>query len=236
MADMIHIDHRSVTDMISRFAHMPSVLKLNLAGAVNETLKEGRTKASSEIREEIKIKKRDVDKYIQLRYAKFENDHKGTIIIERSARIPLRMFGAKQTREGVRYEIREGARKTIPGAFGPPGVRRVYRREGRKDIEVGNGYTKFEPTLGIPKLGLNVFMRTSKKRLPLRGPMKGPSPWGVFVKKIMAGFLQEMPAILAKNVEQRIAFIQRVLNGESALSGAMRRALRHDGYSGAISA
>lgn len=200
--DLILFDDRQVAQLEAMLKGSPKAIRRNLAGAVNDTLKEGRTGASRGIRARVAIKKEDVDKYIHVDPARFARatDVAGRLKIKESQRIGLKYFGATQTARGVTYRIAAGGnRKLIPGAFGPPG--NLGKRLGK--------------TQGIAKLGKQVFRRAGKARFPLIGPLKGISAWGVFVK---AGMDKEtvidLRRRLAVNLQDRINFVTAALAGE----------------------
>jgi len=150
--------------------------------AVNETAKEVKTEMSSRIRDEVNIKKRDIDKKIVIYKgsSKFQAA-KIRMSASRKHRIGLKYFGARQSAKGVTYAIRKGGGRTlIEGAFGPK----------------------------IPRLGRQVFKRVGKQRLPLKGPLKGPSPWAVFVMSGMQdGVIADGEERMAKNLNQAVEFL-----------------------------
>lgn len=78
------------------------------------------------------------------------------VSLRKSGRIPLRDFGARQTKVGVSYRISKSqGRKILPGAFQGP-----------------------RPGLMKASWKGNAFRRVGKQRLPIV-KLKGPSPWGV---------------------------------------------------------
>ena len=149
-----------------------------LAAAVNDTAKQEKVQISARIRERVNIKKKDIDKYISFSRASAGNTS-AVLKLSKSARIPLKYFGARQTKAGVTYRIdKGGGRKLAAGAFGPQ----------------------------IPRLGGQVFKRVGKSRFPIR-KLLGPSPWGVFVKSGMIRPTKtSIAANLRKNLERRAKF------------------------------
>lgn len=116
--------------------------------ATTRTASTGKTHISKEIRSEIAVKAADVNKVLT-------NRRKGggrEIKLEKSIRLPLKAFGARQVKAGVSYKIAKGGkRNTIKGAF------------------IAN------------RLGGHAFKRVGKQRTPIT-KLKGVSPWGAFVK------------------------------------------------------
>jgi hypothetical protein len=106
------------------------------AAAISDTTKSLKVVASSEIRKELNIKKKAVDKRIQ-RF--FINKLSGGIRIR--ARRPISLSNltregkAKQTKKGVEYKLYQSRPKIfIPSAFGPKIIklsRSVYVRAGK---------------------------------------------------------------------------------------------------------
>jgi hypothetical protein len=106
-------------------------------------------------------------------------------------RIPLRDFGARQTKSGASYKVsKTKGRKTIAGAFqGPkPGVMKASWR-GR------------------------VFKRVGKARLPIV-QLFGPSPWGVFKnKKLKSPTVKESRKELRRQIDRRLRFLKLKKSG-----------------------
>jgi hypothetical protein len=157
-------------------------LPKEISAAINATAKKTRLDMGRKIRSEINVKKEPVEKVIKLVRQSTAGSLSAQVNLAKSARLPLREFGARQNKSGVSYKIsKKGGRATVQGAFqGPkPGVMKASWR-GR------------------------VFKRVGKERLPIVQLM-GPSPWGVFTKKKMTpDQLKEIETELAKQIERRI--------------------------------
>jgi hypothetical protein len=157
-------------------------LPREISAAINATAKKTRLDMGRKIRSEINVKKEPVEKVIKLVRQSSAGSLSAQVSLSKTARLPLREFGARQTKSGVSYKIsKKGGRGSVPGAFqGPkPGVMKASWR-GR------------------------VFKRVGKERLPIVQLM-GPSPWGVFVKKKMTpAQMKEIETELAKQIERRI--------------------------------
>jgi hypothetical protein len=158
-----------------------------ISGAINETLAETRTAMSRGITEKVAIKARDIKPHLAV-IRSTPKTLAGTLKLSESSRIRLKYFGARQTKQGVTYRIsRDGGRKMIRSAFGP----------------------------NTPRLGGQVFRRAGKTRLPLIGPMKGPSPWGVVVKSGMDKTAAiDAQAALEKNLGQRVNYLVLKAGGQ----------------------
>ena len=147
-----------------------------VASAVNRTATRTRTHVSREIRKELAAPAKVVNN--TLRKTKATRKRPGAVVtLERSRRIPLRDFGARQTRAGVSYRIsKQGGRQTAKSAF------------------------------MISKMNNRVFKRKGRTRLPI-GQLYGPSPWGVFIKrKLKKPTLRFVQRELKKQMQQRIEF------------------------------
>jgi hypothetical protein len=157
-------------------------LPKEISAAINATAKKTRLDMGRKIRSEINVKKEPVEKVLKLVRQSTSTTLSAQVTLSKTARLPLRDFGARQTKSGVSFKIsKKGGRGTVQGAFqGPkPGVMKASWR-GR------------------------VFKRVGKERLPIVQLM-GPSPWGVFIKKKLTPVQQkEIEAELAKQIERRI--------------------------------
>ncbi len=163
----------------------------DLAVVVNKTTKKVRTVISREIRTELAAPARAVNKVLRIGRRATKTSLGSSVTLLQTSRIPLRDFGAKQNRVGVSYRIsKRGGRKTLPGAFqGPkPGVIKASWKG-------------------------HVFIRVGNSRLPIRH-LKGPSPWGVFVKRGMAPKIQKTAqAELTKQTLARLAYRSKQSRG-----------------------
>jgi hypothetical protein len=157
-------------------------LPKEISAAINATSKKTRLDIGRDIRKQVNIKKPAVDSVLKLVKQSTAQTLSAQVSLNKSKRLALREFGAKQNKAGVSHKInKQGKRGTVPGAFqGPkPGVMKASWR-GR------------------------VFKRVGKERLPIV-QLFGPSPWGVFTKRKMAPDQRKaIEAELAKQIERRI--------------------------------
>lgn len=168
-------------------------LPSEVAAAVNATARKAKTQISREIRRELAAPAKAVNKALrQTRKAKRQNPS-AVLTLEKSRRIPLRDFGARQNKTGVSVRISKRAgRKTIPGAF-----------QGPKPGAIKASWQG------------NVFKRVGRSRLPIR-KLKGPSPWGVFrEQKLSRQTVRFIKKELRKQLERRIRF--NVLKASGAI-------------------
>lgn len=135
-------------------------VKKAIDGAVRGTVVATRNYMAKSIAERVYIteesmkgSKGNKSKYFENKYKKGVSNVIGTLTLRKTYRFQLIHFGAMQDAEGVSYTIeRGGERKFIKSAF-------ITRANNQRMV------TK----------------RKGKKRLPIVGPLRGPSPWGVFV-------------------------------------------------------
>lgn len=142
----IKVDAKTLIWAQMKLREAPQKVNVAIMRAVNETVKELETATKRKIRTKINIKASPLNHladngFIERRFA--TPPHlQGEVTMAVDKRIPLRYFGAKQTKTGVNYKIEKaGPRKSIPGAFGP----------------------------GVQRLGSNVFVRAYSKQM---GPFR----------------------------------------------------------------
>lgn len=189
----ITIDARSLARMKQELEQKPKLMRRELVRCINDTARHSRTEISSRIRERVNIKKKDIDKHIKVDLA--DGDHlEATVTLEKTARIPLKYFGARQTKKGVTYKISKG----------PAPPKNAKRRTGKN-----GGKERIPDAFGpkIPRLGGNVFKRAGKKRLPII-KLLGPSAWGVFHKHgLREPTVEENRAFFRRRIEQRLKYL-----------------------------
>lgn len=149
----ITIDPWRLTQAMKMLDGNRAAFKRVIRRAINDTTKNLRTRISSDIRNRIVIKKKDLDRHIHFtRVTAGGAGFSATVSLQRSSRPGLHVFSARQTRLGVTYRIsKTGGRKLARSAF------------------------------EIEKWSRRVFKRAGKSRTPIV-PLKGVSPWGVYVK------------------------------------------------------
>lgn len=158
--------------VIAELRGIPSKVNRVLRTAANDTAKTLRSDLSKNIRELVNIKKADIDPYLKVTPPQGASVE---IRIKEGARIPLRFFGARETKAGVTYKIsRRGGRNRIPSAF------------------------------IVKKFASNVYTRKSANRGPFLKP-RGVSAWGVVgVNKLDAKAVRDGQAIFRKNIMRRL--------------------------------
>lgn len=166
-------------------------LRRELNIAVNKTAKITRNAASKGIREELAAPAKAVNRTISLATVATETSLVSGISINKTKRIPLRDFRARQGRRGTSYKISKSkGRKTIADAF-----------QG--------------PRPGVMKWGGRVYTRAGKAKTPII-QQYGPSPWGVAIKKKLKGPLaKDAKRELRNQVERRIKY--NVLKSSGAI-------------------
>ncbi len=176
MADnVVQVDRGQLAAVEARLQGIANGLPRALSGAVNDTVAKEKTNMSREIRAQVNIKKKDIDPRLTRTRATPGNPQ-ASITLAKTSRLPLKYFGAKQTKRGVTYKIAKGAsRSLLPSAFGP----------------------------NIDRLGNHVYVRAGKDRLPIVKVM-AISAWGAFVKNnLEAPTVADAERVLEHNLERR---------------------------------
>lgn len=190
----IEIDAKKLKELRAAVDRAGKKFKPEFAAALNATAKKARSEIGQKIRTELVVKASDVNKLIKINRRATSQSLVSGVSLTKTARLPLRAFGARQIRTGVTYRIsKQGGRKLVKGAFqGPkPGVIKVSWRG-------------------------NVFKRIGPERLPIVKLM-GVSPWGVFTKKRMTPKQeQDIKAELKKQIDRRIKL--NILRAEGLVS------------------
>lgn len=153
-------------------------LSREFATACNATARGMRTPIGKEIRTELAAPAKVVKETIGVRRKASPASLTSSVAVSKTKRIPLRDFGARQTKAGVSYRmLKSDGRKTLPSAF------------------------------VVPNLGNHVFTRKQGAgRLPIK-KRHGLSPHGVFVSREMdEPMLQEASTRLKKEIERRIQY------------------------------
>lgn len=173
------VDQRQLKQTLKKIESTAKTIRKAQMGVINDTTRNMRTKASAIMRETINVKKLGLDRRLKREFAT-ESNLNGSINISDSTPIPLKYFGARQVKKGVKYSIIKpkagGTVITVPGAFGPK----------------------------IKRLGGNVYKRIGKPRTPLR---KLPSV--KITKEIRKTGVEKkvrrmVPGLLKKNMERRM--------------------------------
>lgn len=179
----IKVDPASLSDVKQSLRENPVRLQKAVAGALNDTATHARSEISKRIREKVNIQKKDLDPSISITRATPDN-LAAVVTLAKGKRLPLKYFGARQTAQGVTYQIdKSGPRKLIAHAF------------------------------IVPSLGGNVFVRKQNPstgklfgHLPIRKP-EGVSPYAVFVKGGMPELTKEDAAsFLDKRLAHRLQY------------------------------
>jgi len=149
--------------IMAHLKHAEVKVKVALANAVNKTARYIESQVAKDIVKEVAIKQRDIKRYIDIKTRANKGNPRAVVVLSKSKRIQLIYFGARQNKSGVSYKIaKKGPRKFIKSAF-------IMTRGKKRTTEtVGDDFRM-------------VTKRIGKARLPITGPLRGPSPWGVYV-------------------------------------------------------
>jgi hypothetical protein len=201
----IQLDAVQIARAQSMLREVPGGIKRAVIRAGNETIAEAKTQISKLVRQYINIKKRDVDRYIDVHHKmRWVSGHaEGKVVVLHDKRLGLQYFGARQTKQGVTVRIKPGgARTTIKAAFMPVAFAlggHVYGRRGpRKRPRV----KKLKRTMKIDTKGRKTSYAWPD--LPVV-PLRGASVWGVMIKNdLLEPVREEMQRDFHKNLLQRV--------------------------------
>ena len=178
----INIDAKQLKKLRAAVDRSGKKFKVEMAAAMNATAKKAKGQISKRIRTELAVKAGDLNALIKTGRKASTTSLVSSVSLTKTARLPLRVFGARQVAAGVTYKIsNKRGRKLAKSAFqGPkPGVMKVSWRG-------------------------NVFARVGKGRLPITKLM-GASPWGVFVTNDMTPEqVADIEVELANQIDRRI--------------------------------
>lgn len=168
-------------------------LPQQVAIAVNATAKKTRSEISKDIRKELNAKKKAVDKALVTGPRATRQRTGTTVTVAKGRRIPIKEFGARQTKAGVSYKISKNKGRSLArGAFMGP-----------------------KPGAVAARLGGHAFKRMGPQRLPIK-KLYGPSPWGVFRgQRLTRPTMSKVSRELRKQLERRIRF--NVLKASGAI-------------------
>lgn len=180
MQTTFEVKGNGLDSLMNVLTETPKKLPAELARLSNNIAKAHRKEIARETRKHVAIKNKDALRTIDISKKASPGSYDARLKLNRTARPSLKYFGARQTKKGVSYRIsKKSARKTINGAFGP----------------------------NIPRLGGNVYLRTSKKRLPIR-KLHGPSVLGVYLKNDLLPWSKEqLSDELGKQTAKRVRAI-----------------------------
>ncbi len=154
----------------------PKKLKKEVAIAINAVAKSTRNGLAKEVAKELAVSQKQIKDGISVSHRAKLEELSATVTQKESARIPLKQFGARQNKQGVRYKIS----KTKGTKF----IKSAFQSE---------------------RLGNHVFKRESKSRLPIQ-KLYGPSAWGITTKNDLDDLIakRDVEPELIKQVERRI--------------------------------
>ena len=178
----IQVDPKELKELRRAVDRAGKKFKPEFAAAINQTAKKTQSQINQKIRTELVVKSKDLNRLIKQGSKATSATLVTRVTLAKTARLPLRVFSARQIKSGVTYKIsKKEGRKLAAGAFqGPrPGVMKVSWRG-------------------------NVFKRLGKARLPITKLMAA-SPWGVFVKQRMTPEQEkDIREELRKQIDRRI--------------------------------
>ena len=166
-------------------------MKKEMTTAVNKTSKFHKNEIARSISKKVAIKQKDVKKVIDVKKATIRPT--ATVTVNKTTRLSLKYFGARQTKSGVSYRIENGKRRKLRDAFGP----------------------------SIPRLGNHVYRRAGSARLPLKKKLQGPSPAGVYNKHgLLRVSKEQLEARLDYELNRRVRAVKvRLIRKRGRIKG-----------------
>lgn len=178
---MVAIIRLQADSLVAALAAISENLDKELGIVAWKAGKKAKSIVAKEVTKELAVKQAVVKKHVTVKRL-FEGSSAISVRIDKSKRIPLRDFKARQIKSGVSYKISHSqGRKVVPKAFQGP-------KPGRMNV----------------KWRGRVFKREGKRRLPIY-QLFGPSPWGVMQKhKMKPDIKAEMRIEIRKQLAERI--------------------------------
>ena len=173
----IHADDQSIRELQRELVEWGKRLRKELAIATNKAAKKTQRSIAKQIVQELAVTQKVVrDKTRVAKKAKATDPMPtAVIVLQQTNRIPLKEFRPRQTKKGVTYK--------------------VSKTKGRKTIPGG---------FIVDAYGGHVYKRPNAARATGKRK-KGPSPWGVFVKRGL-----RIPTIVSAKKELRKQILERV--------------------------
>ena len=180
MQSTFEIKGNGLNALMNVLTETPKQLPKELARLSNNIAKEHKKSIGREVRKFVAIKNKDILKHINQTKKATVGSYNAKLELRGAIRIPLKYFGARQTKKGVSYRIgKQGSRSKISNAFGP----------------------------NIPRLGGNVWVREGKSRLPIR-KLYGPSVLASYLKNnLLQWSSDQLSDELGKQAAKRVRSI-----------------------------
>ena len=179
----LSVQETGLQELLKGLSNAAKNIPRELYTVLNKAGSKTKIAMAREVGQEITAKAKSIKEQIKIH--KDRHNMAVTVSLYKSGRIPLRDFGAKNTKKGVTAKISKTAGKKIyPNSF------------------------------IITKFGNHVFNRVGKERFPLLKP-RGPSPWGVLVKnpeKITAIVIVSRVAVV-RALSDRIRYLELKKSG-----------------------
>lgn len=127
----------AVTTKLKGFEDAATLFPRATVSALNKTIAQAKTQASTDLRQMYNIKKSDIDSTMSIRKA--TQNSLFAVLRTTGKRIGLAKFGARQVARGVSVMVKKGARKVIRTKFiatMKSGHIGVYGRKGRERLPI----------------------------------------------------------------------------------------------------
>jgi len=146
--------------------------------AVNKTATNAQKRMAKEVGKELAVTQKVIRKTISVKRAKVGVSPSATVTLKETARIPLKDFGARQTKKGVSFKVSKSKGRSV--------MQRAFI---------------------VQQYGGNVYRRRNKTRAVGKAK-EGLSPWGVFVvNNLDLPQVKFSRADLLKQIKERTRFL-----------------------------
>jgi hypothetical protein len=171
----IQVSIQGMSELASALKGVEKKIKINLAAGINATAKKVTTFAARELKKTLPVPVGILKKALRAKGKANQKKLYAIVAINKGYPIPLKYFGAKQTKSGVTYRIQKGGRRSI----------------NRKWFVV-------------PQYGNGVFVRLGQKRYPIE-TVYGPSPSEAFKAAGLESKVRQFAeSELPKQIDRRI--------------------------------
>jgi hypothetical protein len=173
-------------------------LKREITTAVNATSRKALSVSAKQVGRELATAQKNIKPTLNITKKANRSQAVPTAVVtqRKTSRIPLRDFGARQTKAGVAYRIsKTSGRRTLKSAFIVKSIGgHVFKRTG---------------VFGVATRG-----RSAGKRREKIAKRYGASPWGVFVRQDVKSYVIPVAeAELRKQIMRRTRFLKLKQSG-----------------------
>ena len=133
----ISINVKQLTRLREAVNGARKVMEVEIAAAINATAKKTRLEIGKTVRETIAIKKKESEQPLKISTKASKGSLSSTVRLQKTPRLPLKSFSARQDKKGVSYKIsKQGGRKRLNGAFEWAAIGHFFIRAGTARLPI----------------------------------------------------------------------------------------------------